>query len=151
MPFHWHFGISSEIATAKTLWSHRAGPLATAALPSTHSYSCSERDQPAHSVGSLAALAVVLPPALPWVKHSCCSNTQGPEYQMRCPGSHLQPSAAPVTKSAPSQQHLITVNVWVSFPSGSWAQGILFQCWFTVTYVVKRYCFVSIILLLFPV
>lgn len=72
----------------------------------------------------LAPVAAALPPALPWVKHLYCMNTQGPEeYQMRCPGSSLQPSAAPVTNSAPSWQHHINVNVWVSFPSGSWAQG----------------------------
>lgn len=126
VPFHWHFGISSEITTAKALSSHRAGPPATVAVQSTHSYSCSKWDQPAYSLGSLQACSC-----------SCCASTcstlskafvlheyTGPEeYQMRCPGSCLQPSAAPVTNSAPSRQHHINVNVWVSFPSGSWAQG----------------------------
>lgn len=64
VPFHWHFGISSEITTAKALSSHRAGPPATVAVQSTHSYSCSKWDQPAYSLGSLQACSC-----------SCCAST----------------------------------------------------------------------------
>lgn len=52
MPFHWHFGISSDITTARALWSCRSGPPATVAVQSIHSYSCSKWDQPAYALGS---------------------------------------------------------------------------------------------------
>ena len=96
------------------------------------------------ALGKLAPVAAVLPLALPWVKHSYCMNTQyTKEYQMRCRGSCLQPSAAPATNSASSRQHHVTVNVWVSFPSSSWAQvesvPLLIYC-----YIFSKKIFLSV-------
>lgn len=86
----------------------------------------------------LAPVAALLPPALPWVKCFYCTNTQGPkEYQMRCPGSCLQPSSGgqfSTHSAAPRDCQGLR-----SFPAESWAQGDICSTTDLLFYIYQNY------------
>lgn len=84
-----------------------------------------------------APVAALLPPALPWAKCFYCTNTQRSKEFQRS-SSSLFFSPAPVANSAPTWQHRVTVRVWVSFPSQSWAQGEISSNIDLLSYIYKK-------------
>lgn len=99
----------------------------------------------------IAPVAALLPPVLPWANCFYCTNTQGPkEFQMRCPGSCLQPSYGGQFSTHLAASY--NCQALSFLPIGELGtRGNLFHYWFTVLYLSKRYSLMSIILLLFPI
>lgn len=153
MPFHRHVRISSEITTAKALWSHRAGPSTTVAVQGIHSYSCSKWDQPAYSLGSFHACSC-------GCSASTCSALSKVFLLHRYTRTKRVPDEVPwLLPSAQLRwaiQHPLGSTMWLSgsevLPSRELGtRGHLFHYWFIVLYLSKLCCLLSVIILLFPV